>query len=223
MRKLPKEERPREKLFYYGAEKLSNAELLAILIRNGTKNQSSLDLANEILSFSDKGLRFIADCTIEELCNIKGIGIAKACQIIAAVELGKRIATKPEKNLINVGSPQLVSKLFMEEMRYLKKEVFRVLMLNVKNEIIKIEEVSVGILNSALVHPREVFVNAIRKNASSVLLVHNHPSGNPKPSKEDITLTRRLTEAGEIIGIQVLDHVIIGDGEYISLKEQGLL
>jgi len=223
IKKMPNEERPREKLSKNGADTLTNAELLAILLRNGTKQQSVLDLANELLTHREDGLMFITDCTVEELCEIKGIGIAKASQLLAAIELGKRIAIKPKENRVNINSPMEISKLFMEEMRYLKKEVFKVLLLNTKNQIIKIDEVSVGILNSALVHPREVFTNAIRKNASSIILIHNHPSGNPKPSKEDISLTERLIEAGKIIGINVLDHIIIGDGEFISLKEKAII
>ncbi len=223
IKKLPTEEQPREKLHQFGASKLSNAELLAIILRNGTRKLSAIDLANQILSYSEQGIRFISDCTVEELCEIKGIGPAKATQVIAAIELGKRVSGANSKQSVNINSPKEVSNIFMEDLRYLKKEVFKVLLLNTKNQIIQIEEVSVGILNSALVHPREVFRNAIRKSAASMILVHNHPSGNSKPSKEDISLSERLIEAGKIIGINVLDHIIIGDGEYTSLKEKAII
>lgn len=220
IRELPEDERPREKLVRCGVDSLSNSELLAILLRSGTKNMSALELANKLLSLDKEGISFLSHCIPEELSLVKGIGPAKACQIIAAIELGKRIATKPKDNKVNISSPKDVSVLFMEEMRYFKKEFFKVLLLNTKNEIIMIDEVSIGNLNSAIVHPREVFKNAIKKSASTIILIHNHPSGNPQPSREDIELTDRLVEAGKILGIEVLDHIIIGDGVFSSLKEK---
>lgn len=223
IKELPKDERPREKLSKYGVDSLSNSELLAILLRNGTREISVLELSNKLLALDQEGISFLASCTVEELSRIKGIGVAKACQIIAAIELGKRIATKPKKNRINITSPKEVAELFIEEMRYYKKEFFKVLLLNTKNEIIMIDDVSVGNLNSAIVHPREVFTNAIKKSASSIILIHNHPSGNPKPSKEDIEITKRLMDAGELMGIEVLDHLIIGDGIYLSFKEDAII
>ncbi len=223
IKELPEDERPREKLLKYGVDSLSNSELLAILIRTGTKEVSALDLSHRLLALDHEGISFLAGSSLEDLRCIRGIGDAKACQIIAAIELGKRIATKPKSKKINIASPAEVAGLFLEEMRYYKKEFFKVLLLNTKNEIIVIEDVSVGNLNSAIVHPREVFSMAVRKSASSVILVHNHPSGNPEPSREDVALTKRLVSAGEIIGIEVLDHLIIGDGVFISFKEKSIL
>ncbi len=216
---LAESERPREKLLKFGVQSLSNVELLAILIRTGTKNNSAIDLSQKLLSFSSQGIRFLADCTVEELRQIKGIGISKACQIIAAIELGKRLAMSSLNNTPCIKSPLDVANIFMEEMRYYKKEYFKIILLNTKNQIIAVEDISIGILNSSLVHPREVFVRAIKKSSSSIILLHNHPSGNPEPSTEDIKITKRLIEAGKIIGIEILDHVIIGDGKYISMKE----
>ena len=223
IRNLPFEERPREKLVHYGAETLSNTELLAILIGSGTKEVSAIMLANRILALEEEGISYLANCLPEELSDIPGMGVAKSCQIIAGIELGKRIATKPKRKRINVKSPNEVASLFIEEMRYLKKEYFKVLLLNTKNEIIMIENISIGNLNSSVVHPREVFCTAIKKSACSMIAVHNHPSGNPMPSQTDIDITRRLVEAGELLGIKVLDHLIIGDGIYVSLKEKMLL
>jgi DNA repair protein RadC len=223
MKELPSEERPREKLVQHGAGALSNAELLAILIGTGTRETSAIMLANRVLALEEEGISYLTGCLPEELYAIPGMGMAKSCQIIAAIELGKRIATKPKNKKINIKSPDEVASLFIEEMRYLKKEYFKVLLLNTKNEIIMIENVSVGSLNSSVVHPREVFCTAIKKSACSLIAVHNHPSGNPAPSQTDIDVTKRLIEAGELLGIKVLDHLIIGDGVYLSLKEKMLI
>lgn len=223
IKELPKDERPREKLMQNGAVCLSNAELLAILIATGTKDSSAVMLANRILSLEKSGISFLVDCTIEELSKIPGIGMAKSAQIVAAIELGKRIATKPKEKRVNIKAPKEVAELFMEEMRYLKKEFFKVLLMNTKNEIISVENTSVGNLNSSIVHPREVFYSAVKKSAASVIFIHNHPSGNSMPSQEDINITARLVEAGKILGINVIDHLIIGDGNFVSLKEKMLM
>ncbi|MGI6747496.1 MAG: RadC family protein [Anaerovoracaceae bacterium] len=223
IKELPSEERPREKLIKFGPGLLSNSELLAILIGSGTKRTSALMLANRILALEEEGISYLTYCQPDELAQIPGMGLAKSCQIIAAIELGKRIATKPKTKRVNINSPDEVANLFLEEMRYLKKEHFKVLLLNTKNEIIMIENISVGSLNSSVVHPREVFCTAIKKSACSIIAVHNHPSGNPAPSQADIDITKRLVEVGEILGIQLLDHLIIGDGTYISLKESMLM
>ena len=159
----------------------------------------------------------------EDLSNIKGIGRAKACQILAAVELGKRIASFPRKNQVQITNPDDIVQLFMEKMRYYKKEHFKVLLLNTKSKIIEECDISVGDLSSTVIHPREVFSHAVRRSAASVLLIHNHPSGNPEPSRQDIEVTKRLSEAAEILGISILDHIIIGDGVYISFKRKGLM
>ena len=223
IKKMPESERPREKLLTYGVSSLSNTELLAIILSTGTRKTSAIDLATNILYSTQEGLRFLTDCTVEELCEIKGVGLAKASQIIAAVELGKRIALTSKTNNYKIRTPDDVNNLLMEEMRYLKKEHFNIILLNTKNEVIAVENISIGSLNASIVHPREVFVRAIKRNSSSIILEHNHPSGDPQPSNEDISITKRLIEAGKLIGIEVLDHIIIGDNVYISLKERNMM
>lgn len=218
---LPAEERPRERLLKRGASALSNAELIAVLLGGGTEGASAVDLAERILSLDDRGLRILNDCVPEELCGIDGVGPARAACLMAAVELGRRLHAEPKQKRINISCPETIASLFMSEMRSLKKENFRVLLLNAKNEIIMTDDISTGSLMSAPAHPREVFSNALRRGAASVILVHNHPSGNPAPSREDHLLTERLVQAGELLGITVLDHIIIGDGEYVSLKQAG--
>ena len=222
MKDLPEAERPREKLFINGPASLSNAELLAILLGSGTRSQSAVALAERVLSADGSGILFLNDCTPEELCSIEGIGPAKSAALIASAELGRRLTTTPREKQANVSSPDDISKLFMQNMRYLKKECFKVLLLNVKNEIISIEDVSVGSLMSSDAHPREVFAAPLRRGAANVILVHNHPSGSSRPSQDDIDLTQRLSWAGDIMGIHVLDHIIIGDGEYTSMKRERL-
>ncbi len=224
MKELPSEERPREKIISCGPGVLSNSELIALLIGSGRRDSSAVMIAEKILAGgSGAGLRYLTECTAEELCRVNGIGPAKAAVILAAVELGRRISTLPPEKRAKVSSPEAVSALFMDKMRYLKKECFQVLLLNVKNEIIMIDDVSVGGLSSADAHPREIFANSVKKGAANIVLVHNHPSGDPEPSREDVRLTARLVEAGRIMGIQVLDHIVIGDGRYVSMKEMGLI
>lgn len=220
IRDIPHDERPRERLIKFGPESLSNAELLAILLRTGTKDFSAINLAQNIIS--KNGLDFLSNCTIEELSSIKGVGLAKAAQIKAAIELGKRLRGLRNSNKIKITSPKDVFNLIGEDMRYLKKEFLRVIFLNTKNIVIDIKDISIGSLNSSIVHPREVFSEAIRRSSSSIIICHNHPSGDPEPSMEDINITKRLFEVGKLVGIELLDHIIIGDGCYISLKEKNL-
>lgn len=222
IRDLPAEERPREKLQSFGAEALSNAELLAILLRTGSARESAVQLAARILSRSG-GLRLLPGLSLEEMKEIKGVGPAKAIQIKAALELGRRLATLPPEEAQSITSPQRAAALFMEQLRYKRKEHFMILLLNTKNHVISKEEISIGSLNTSIVHPREIFNIPLRKSAASVILVHNHPSGDPSPSQEDLEVTRRLVEAGNILGIAVRDHLVIGDGCYFSFKEKGLL
>jgi len=221
IKELPQEERPRERLIRHGAGILSNAELLAILLRTGTKDESAISLAHRIL-IQEQGLRYLVDSDVDQLSSINGIGQAKAAQIKAAIELGKRLAAfelgvdKPVK------CPQDVADLLMEDMRYLKKEHMKLVLLNIKCNLISVEEISIGSLNASIVHPREVFNPAIRKSSASMIMVHNHPSGDPSPSSEDTAITARIAEAGKLIGIELVDHIIIGDGRYVSMKEKGL-
>ena len=213
-----KDEFPREKMLKDGVKSLSNAELIAVLLRTGSKNKSVMELADELLKVDNEGIRFLKSASIEELCEIDGIGVSKASLIKAALELGVRIA-ESEVVRYQVKNPWDIYKYYMESMRYLKEEIFKTVLLNTKNEIITDIDVSHGTLNSSLVHPREVFKNAIKKSANKIILIHNHPSGNVEPSTEDINITNRLIECGKIIRIEIIDHIIIGDGIYFSFKE----
>ena len=219
IRRLPENEKPREKLMREGKEKLSTTEIIAILIGSGTGGKSALELASEVISMDSSGIRFLAECRPEELIKIKGIGRAKACEILAAVELGRRIAAIPKIDNVRIEKSSDIADIFMERMRYYKKEHF----INVKGEIIEEAEVSIGDLCSSTTHPREVFIDAVRRSAGSVIFIHNHPSGDPTPSSADIETTRRLIESGDILGIPVLDHIVIGDGCYISMRAQGMI
>lgn len=223
IRGMRESQRPREKMVLYGSQALTDSELLAILLKTGTRNRSAIEVADIILNHDAEGLRNIADMSLEELQSFEGVGLAKACQIKAAVELGRRIA---QSRIIDKGRVTAIGDvldMFMEEMRYEKKELFKALLLDSKGGILSKETISVGDLSSSIVHPRETFKSAVRRSAASVLFVHNHPSGDPTPSKEDIVVTRRLVEAGDILGITVLDHVVIGDGTYVSLKEKEII
>lgn len=219
IKEMPETERPREKMLLEGPQILSNAELIGIILSSGTQNQTAIDLGRSVLCRHNEGLSFLRNCSMQELMEIRGIGPAKAAQIIAAVELGKRISLTGRDMRYRIKCPEDISRLVMEEMRYLKKEVFTILLLNTKHEVISIEKISVGSLNASIVHPREVFHPAIRKSSSAIILVHNHPSGDPTPSSEDQNITKRLIDAGTLLGISVLDHVIIGDNVYTSLRE----
>ncbi|MUT64524.1 DNA repair protein RadC [Paenibacillus sp. NEAU-GSW1] len=222
LRDVPHDERPRERMMQYGAEALSHTELLAILLRTGTKQESAVHLAGKILKECGS-LRNLVDMSMDELTSIKGIGPAKAVQLRAGIELGRRLTKSRNGEQTIVRKPQDAADFVMEDLRYLKKEHFVCLFLNTKNHIIARETLSIGTLNASLVHPREVFRAAIKCSSASIICVHNHPSGDPQPSPEDIVLTERLKEAGELVGIEVLDHLVIGDGRFISLKEQGYL
>lgn len=226
IKELPTSERPYEKLELLGAESLSNAELLAIILRTGTKKDTSIALAQKLLLHdkNSNGLDFLYNLSLEEMKQIKGIGRVKAIQLKAVSEISKRIHSGFHKNnKIVIKSPQDVANIFMSDLRNQKKEIFKIIMLNTKNHIIRSMDISIGNLNSSIVHPREVFREAIRACSNSVILVHNHPSGDPEPSSEDISTTKRLCDCGVMLGINVIDHVIIGDGNFVSLKERGIL
>lgn len=223
VRDLPLDERPREKLIACGAGALSNAELLAILLRTGTREESVLRLAERILSrYKAQGLSSITQMSVSELSEIPGLGPAKAATILAAVELGKRLAiaeSKVETVATAAEAARYVKPYFFHEM----KEHFGVLLLNQRQGVIGFSMISTGSLTRTLAYPRDVFGLAIRQSAALVVLVHNHPSGSPSPSKEDIALTKRMKEAGKIMGIEVADHIIIGDYGYYSFKEHGFM
>ncbi len=222
MRDLPDELKPRERMALSGIGALSNAELLALILGTGSKHENALDMCTRILAEA-KGWRGLVTLSPAELENIRGIGRAKACQIQAVFEIGRRMAAAVPETKKSVRCPQDIADLVMEEMRYLDKEHFRIIPLNIKNQVLEIVPVSIGSLNSSPVHPREVFKHAIKLSSAAIILVHNHPSGDPTPSREDLEVTKRLAEGGKLLGIEVLDHIIIGDKQYASLKEKGVL
>jgi len=221
---LPMQERPRERLQKFGAEALSAQELLAIVMGRGVSGHSVMNIAQQLLSRFGS-VHGISEATIGELAAIKGIGAAKAAQLKASFELGKRQELEKESSYdgYDIKDPQSVVKAIRLSIRDKAKEHFKLVILNTRNRIIAITNVSMGTLSASLVHPREVFKDAIRHSASSVVLVHNHPSGDPEPSEEDLRITRRLIDAGRIIGIEVLDHIIIGKNDFRSFKEKGLI
>ena len=230
IKKLPNYERPYEKLEIYGEENLSNSELLAIIIKNGTKEESALALAQKILNLgnncSKNDITFLDELSIQELTQIKGIGKVKAIQVKAVCELAKRIG-KPiyAKEIIIKGS-QDVANLFMKELAGTKREIAKLIILNNKNVIIKIKNISFGGQNFVMIDPKDIFTEVIKMQAQRIILIHNHPSGDPTPSKEDILLTNRINEASMLLGISFLDHVIIGNNNYESvfsiMRKKGL-
>ncbi|MGE7779516.1 RadC family protein [Peribacillus sp. NPDC097264] len=222
IRDYPKEERPRERFLQDGPQSLSNQELLALLLRTGSKEESVLQLSNRLIK-AFEGFRLLKEASVEELTAIKGIGEAKAIQILASVELGRRIHKLNDQDRYVIRSPEDGANYCMEEMRFLSQEHFVCLYLNTKNQVLHKRTVFIGSLNASIVHPREVFKEAFRRSAASIICLHNHPSGDPSPSREDIEVTKRLVECGKIMGIEVLDHIIIGEHKYVSLKEKGYL
>lgn len=222
IRDFPLDERPRERFIQNGPESLSNHELIAILLRTGTKDESVLQLSNRLLT-NFEGLRLLKAATLEEMTEIKGIGQAKAIQVLAAVEIGRRIANLNYTDRYVIRSPEDGANYVMNDMRFLSQEHFVCLYLNTKNQVLHKQTIFIGSLNASIVHPREVFREALKRSAASIICLHNHPSGDPAPSREDIEVTKRLVECGKMIGIDVLDHLIIGENKFVSLKEKGYL
>ncbi|MCP3741235.1 RadC family protein [Rossellomorea sp. BNER] len=222
IRDYPNDERPRERMIQSGAKSLSNQELLAILLRTGTKSESVIQLSNRLLQ-TFEGLRLLKDASVEEITAIHGIGLAKAIQLMAAVEIGRRISNLTFDDRFSIRSPEDGANFVMNDMRFLSQEHFVCLFLNTKNQVLHKKTIFIGSLNASIVHPREVFKEAFRRSAASIICIHNHPSGDPTPSREDIEVTKRLVECGKIIGIDILDHLIIGEKKYVSLKEKGYL
>lgn len=220
VRDWPADERPRERLERYGAGNLSDAQLLAILLRTGGGGKDVMTLAIHLL---DKGLDSLDVATFGELKREKGVGTAKAAQIKAALELGRRLMAGPARTGPVFSSGRDVYDYFASRFKNVRKESLYALLLDVKNRLISECHVSKGTLSNSLMHPREAFTAAIRESAAAVIFVHNHPSGDPEPSRDDIAATERLKSAGDIVGIAVLDHVIVGEGRYVSLKERGVL
>lgn len=219
---LPENERPRERLFRYGPEALSNIELLAILLGCGSKKENIISLSSRIIQ-NNGGINGVFDSTLEDFTNISGIGKAKAAKLLAVIELSKRFKSFKDGDNYKIHNSKDAAMLVMKEMKSLKQEHLVVIMLNTKNVVISVKNVFIGSLNSSIVHPREVFSYAIKKSSASIIICHNHPSGDPSPSDEDIKVTYRLEKCGEILGIHLIDHLIIGNGQYTSLKEKGIL
>lgn len=225
MKQLPKEERPYEKCMKLGPTALTDAELLAVLLRTGTKGSPSVDMAEEVLRLSKdrKGLLGLHQLSLSQLRSVKGIGTVKAIQIKCIGELSKRIAGRTAEKGLSFNDPQTIADYYMEQLRHEEQEQVRCMMLDTKNHLLGEEMVFKGTVNSSLVSPREIFLTAMSYHAVGILLIHNHPSGDPNPSQADLAITERLRQAGEILGIPLLDHLIIGDCRYLSFREEGIL
>lgn len=221
MKEMLAEERPYEKCERFGAGSLTDIELLAVLLRTGTKGENSLELARRLLYPGDgaarKGETHLQDWTKDDLLRIHGIGKVKAIQILCLCELSKRMSQLSAREELDFSKPGTIAEYYMEDMRHRKQEYMKLLMLNSKSRFIGETDVSKGTINMSVVSPRELFIEALQKNAVYIILLHNHPSGDPSPSRDDILVTRRVKEAGELIGIELLDHIIIGDNCYVSL------
>lgn len=216
---LTREEQPREKLRTLGVKNLSNAELIALILRQGTKDENVVELANKILC--RYSIKFLSRASIAQLIKIKGIGTTKASQLVASFELGRRITALPKTKKITIDSARIVAKLLQSELSTLKQEKCIGIYLDSRKRILKQETIFVGSLDSSLIHPREIYKIGIIEGAAGIIIVHNHPSGDPTPSEEDIIVTQQLKEAGKIVGITLLDHIIIGENNYFSLHEEG--
>lgn len=225
MKEMACEERPYERCERFGASNLTDSELLAVLLRTGTRGENALQLADKILHpvFSQKGVLNLHQWTYEQLMQIKGIGKVKAIQILCLAELSRRLAKATAQEGLNFSNPASIARYYMEDLRHANQEQMKLLLLNTKSRLIGETDISKGTVNSAVISPSELFVEALQKNAVSIVLLHNHPSGDPTPSKEDVLITRRIQEAGRLIGVELLDHIVIGDNCYVSLREKGLV
>ena len=224
MREMPQDERPYEKCLRLGAESLSDVELLAVLLRTGTRGENAVELARKVLYHAgESGILGIHQFNIERLKKIKGIGEVKAIQISCISELAKRLAKASYQDAVCFTEPKTIAQYYMEDMRHEKQEHMKLLMLNSKAKLLGETNISKGTVNAALITPRELFIEALQKNAVSIILLHNHPSGDPTPSREDMLTTKRILDAGALIGIELLDHIIIGNNCYMSFREEGIL
>lgn len=225
IKELPVSERPYEKCEAYGPQSLSDAELLAVILRTGTKRLRAIDLAINVLnhSTSHPGLKGLNYLSMKELKQIKGIGRVKAIELLCLTELTKRMAKEVHRDNLKFITPQSIANYYMQDLRHLSREQVLLLMLDSKSKLIKDIIISSGTVNASIMPVREVLIEALKEEAVNIILLHNHPSGDPSPSSEDIRVTKRMKEAGNLIGVTLMDHIIIGDNRYISLKEQGLL
>jgi DNA repair protein RadC len=222
IKEWPEDERPRERLLKHGPSNMSDAQLLAIILRTGGGGRSALDIGMDLLD-TFHSFKELEQASLSEFSAIKGIGTAKAAQIRAALEIGKRLYHEPSPKGPTFASGQCVYNYFYPRMQGLRKEAFHCILLDVKNRLIRHLKISEGTLTASLIHPRESFRNAIKESAASLIFIHNHPSGDPTPSREDIAITEKLEEAGEILGIKMLDHIIVADGGYTSMLEKGYM
>ncbi len=224
MKTLSEAERPYEKCERLGAANLSDRELLAALLRTGSRGENALELAGRLLYHAgEDGLLGLHHFSAERLRGIKGIGRVKAIQLVCILELAKRLAKASACEMLQFTCPSSIAKYYMEDMRHERQEIMKLLMLNSKSRLIGESDISKGTVNASLITPREIFIEALQKNAVSIIILHNHPSGDPSPSREDMIITERIRQAGELIGIELLDHIVIGNNCYISFSEQGLL
>ena len=219
IKEIPVDDRPREKMANKGATALTDAELVAILLRTGTAEKSALDIASEMTADGGLYKRLASVTRLNELTNVKGLGQAKAATVLAALEIGRRIASAKPVEKIHLSCPQDVAEFLMPRLRYAVKEQFIVILLNGKNKVIGTEVISEGSLSSSIVHPREVYASALLNHAAAIMVAHNHPSGDPKPSDEDREITSLLVRSGKVLGIPLVDHIVIGDGTYYSFQE----
>ena len=223
IKEMASSERPREKLLKTGAEYLSNSELLGILIGSGDREHTAVEIASELLNSDARGLANLADISCEELKRFHGIGDATTCRIAACMEIAKRLSAVRPHDRLQLNGPDAVASFLMVRMRYYREEHFAVMLMDTRGHVMSVEEVAVGSSNVVGLHPGEVFRPAVRRGAPAVILTHNHPSGDPDPSDNDISTTDRMNEAGRVLGIRTLDHIIIGNGTYFSFKENGMM
>lgn len=222
IKRMPESERPQEKMLYAGASGLSNSELLALIIRTGTEDKSAVRLADEVIAYATENIGGLGIAEVRELTEIDGIGEAKACSIVAAMELSKRLTSEREGIVrVRIRDSRQVADLMTEEMAGEKREFFMTLNLNSKMQVESKSIISIGNIDSAPVHPREVFGPAVRRGAAAVVVAHNHPSGDPTPSRQDVEVTKRLLDASAVLGIKLVDHVIVGNGCFTSMKSEG--
>ncbi|MFI3208039.1 MAG: DNA repair protein RadC [Eubacteriales bacterium] len=225
MKGLPEQERPYERCILNGPKSLSDSELMAVILRTGTQGKSALELANELIYSRNKtdGILNIHQWTYQELIRLKGVGKVKAIQILCISELSKRLAKAYAAPALSFQNPSSIASYYMEDLRHSKQEILKLLLLDTKAKLIGSSDISKGTINSSIISPRELFIDALQMGAVSIILLHNHPSGDPMPSKEDILVTKRIKEAGKLIGIDLLDHIIIGNNCYLSFCEKGIL
>ena len=225
MKQLPKEDRPYEKCLESGAASLTGAELLAVIIRTGSREETSLELARQILSLEGQENRLLGllHHSLEDYCRIKGVGKVKGAQLMCIGELSRRIWNcKARETPVSFTHPEQIADYYMEDMRHLEQENLKLLLLNTKNILLRDITVSRGTVNASCATPREIYIEALRFRACGIILLHNHPSGDPAPSREDCLFTERVREAGSLVGVPLLDHIIIGDNSYVSLRERGI-